>query len=226
MGLGAGEVVQGGTETRLLHHAQIHLQPALQPDTGAGGALGQHQRHFVVTDKPIHDRCGISGGDQQIDVADGFLAAAVAAGDDGMLHARNSREEFAQRFGVLGGDRQLEALLRCRLHPQRIENGGFGFLAEPRQLADAAGARGARQFIRIADVQLLVECADALRSQPRDLQEFRDRRRQLPAQPVQRPAVTARDDLGDLGGQVFADSGQLGEVIALCHHVRRRHAER
>ena len=89
VGLGAGEVMQGGAVALLGHHPQVHLQAVAQHHGGFGVAPGQHLAHVFVGHEGVHHPPGLLAGDQDVQVAHGLLAAAVAAGHDGLGHPRH-----------------------------------------------------------------------------------------------------------------------------------------
>lgn len=132
----------------------------------------------------------------------------------------------AQRFCILGGDRKLEALGLTAARGERVEDALLGLRTEAVQLAHTTVAGGPRELFDRMHVEFVVERTYALGTEPRHLQHLRDTRRRGALQLGQQPALSGLDDLADLGGKVFADAGQLGEVFAVRKQLGDRHAER
>ena len=178
--LRAGEVLQCGAEASGRHHAQVHLQPALQAHGGARLAVGEHILDLVVFHKAVHHvRCAL-GRRQDVEVTHGLLAAPVAAGDLDLLHVARPLQVRHQRLGVLGGDGQLEAWRLLRVRRQGVADGGLGLVAETGQLANFPVACRALELLERIDLELLVQRLHALWTEAGDFQQLGKRGRQLP----------------------------------------------
>ena len=88
-----------------------------------------------------------------------------------------------------------------------LQNPLLGFFAEAGQSADLAGLRGLQQLLEVFDMQVLIERSHAPGSERRNLQELRDRGRQLAVQLLEKLAGARMQDIHDLLGQIRADAG-------------------
>jgi len=224
--LGAGEVVQCRTITFLRHHAQVDLHSALEQDAGARLARGKHLGDFVIGGEALHHRAVHNstiwgGGDQNIQIADGLAHAPEAAGHNHLLHAGYRLQKGAQRFGILrrGGKLETAALAGMCLHC--LQDVLLGLFAEAVQSADAAVLCGAPQLFDGLHIEIMVQRLDPFRSEAWNLQQFGYRRGELLTQALQQAAMSGGDDLADLAGEVGADAGQAGQVVAALHQYAR-----
>ena len=111
-------------------------------------------------------------GDEQIEIADGFLPPAQASGGADFF------ESFA--FGQIGHQLVSHALAEVEQEPSRalsvLRDGTQHFLfelgAHARQLAQFLFAADALQVVDGRDLEMLVEQRDALRAEPLDLQQL------------------------------------------------------
>ncbi len=219
--LGAGEIVQRCAVTFLGHHAQVDLHAALEQDAGACFTGGEYFGHFVIRSKALHHSAVRRRSHQDIQVADGLAHAPEAAGHDYLLHAGDGLQEGAQRLGILRRDGELEAATLAGMGLHGLQDVLLGFFAEAVQRADAAILCGAMQLFDGLHVEIVVQRLDPLRPQAGNLQQLGDRGRQFAAQPIQQAAMSGRDDLFDLAGEIGADAGQAGQVIAALHQHAR-----
>jgi len=84
---------------------------------------------------------------------------------------------LTQWFGVLGGDRKLEALCFCGMRGERIEDGLLGLGAEARKLVNLAGLCRLGELLDGFHLQVIVERAHALWPEAGNLEELGDGRR-------------------------------------------------
>ena len=217
--LRAGEVLQRGTKAILVHDPHIHLQAGFEDHRGARGTLGQHVLDLVVSDEAVHHIFCVTGCHQNIDIAHGLLEAAVGTGEHRLVHAGNFFEIFPQRFGVLRRHGQLEAGLLFDMRGDRFEDGLFGFLTETGKLADTPVTCRTRQLFECVHVEFVVQRAHAFGPEARNFKQLGDGRGSFLAQLLQELALAGLDDLLDFGGEVVADAGQFGQVLAPGHHV-------
>ncbi len=84
--LGAGEVDQSGAVALAGHHPQVHLEPRAEDDRAPRVAGHQDLVHLGIAAEALHDRDGLGGDGEEVDVPHGLPAAAVAAGHLQALH--------------------------------------------------------------------------------------------------------------------------------------------
>jgi len=84
--------------------------------------------------------------------------------------------------------------------------------------AQATFLRSPMQILQCPDAERLVQRACALCTDPRDLQQLGDGRRQLGAQLVQQDAVSGTHDFADLACKIGTDPRQRIEVRAAVDH--------
>ena len=118
--LAAREVEQRSAEGLLGHDAQVDLQPILHADAGLGRPHHQHLGHARHRAERIHGTRGIRRCGNEVDVADGLLAASKAAGglDPGhgsrcaeMRHRRlGHRQRMVDAHAADGGLQELDAI--------------------------------------------------------------------------------------------------------------------
>ena len=161
--LGAGEIQQRRAIALLRHGADIDLQAGAQHDGRARRAMGENLGDVLVTDELVADRRPVRRRHQDIEIADGVAAAAIAAGDH---DAAAVAQKADQRLGFGFRDRKLEALLGRRLF-QRAGELLFDRRAKAVQLMQPPGLDGAAQIVERAHLELVVEQLDALRPEAR-----------------------------------------------------------
>jgi hypothetical protein len=82
------------------------------------------------------------------------------------------RQVLPQRFGVLGGDGQLDTRLFPHLPGDGIQNGLLGSGTETGQRTNTPVSGRARQLFERMHVEFLVEHAHPLRTKAANLQQF------------------------------------------------------
>lgn len=74
----------------------------------------------------------IGAGDEDVDVADGFARATVAARDFHALDARDRAQPRDERLRVVRGGRAQHAWLRAGVRGERLRQARLGLRAEAR----------------------------------------------------------------------------------------------
>ena len=211
--LAAGEVGEREGILRVAHHAQVGLDAALDNHAGLGVALRADAEHAGLRDEELDDLGGLARGDEEINVANGFLPAAQTAGgaaprDIGMLaeafqNGRRDGERLVQM--VLAGELALEG--------DAFENLRLRLLAEAIEHSDLA--RLARGFERLDGVhaQLVVELLDLLRPEAGDAEHLDEAGRDGGFQLVVVGEVPGGDELGDLVHEGIAEALEFAEAL-------------
>lgn len=159
------------------------------------------------------------GGHENVEIADGLAHAAVAAGDRYLLYPVQPLQPGDQGVGVLRRRRELEAAHLGQVMLHRAQDVLLALLAEAGKPPDASVARGTVDLFQGFHVEIVIEHLDALRAEAGEMQQLRDRGRQLPMQAFQQRATAARDDFAYFRRQVVADARQGREILALVHQA-------
>ena len=178
--LAAGEVLHGRAVAFVRQRAQIHLQ-AFQSvlDAGLVGAFAEHCVSFGVVDEALERFGGARAGDQQIEIADGFLAAAQAAGGRDLIDAAGFRKIRDQFVGGFLAEAQQEAAGALAVLRDGSEHLLFELGAHARQLAQLLLLADALQIVDGGDFVMLVEQRDAFGAEALDVQQVEERGREL-----------------------------------------------
>ncbi len=143
VGLGAGEIDQRRAVGIFFDDAQIDLQADAQADRHFRGAAREHGGDAVELGEAVHHLLGVFAFDDGVEIADGFAAAAVAAGHVDLLDAGAGFQMRQQHLSVDVGFGPVHAQHFGRGGEiETGENGGFGFLAEAFEFAHAAFLAG------------------------------------------------------------------------------------
>jgi len=235
------------------------LQAEFGEDGGFGGALAE--------DAPDAGEGGKGGGDglagvvsgaeaaDEVDVADGFLAAAEAAGDFGLLDLGECAELFeeGEGDGLCFGD--AEAAGRGFEEGDALGDGDDFFFADALEAGECAGGDGDFELFDGGDGAFLPEESDGFRSEAGDLEhldealgdsgcdlvevgghpggeELFDDLLGTRADALDGFELAAAGDLGDVEGCVFQEARDLGERdglksgLALEVHERSESGEK
>lgn len=99
--LGAREVVEGRAVALHRHDADVDLQARAQAHRRAGRAVRDDLARLLVAHEPIHHLFRVGAGHEDVQVAHGLLAPAVAARDHRLLDASDPLQLIEERFGDL-----------------------------------------------------------------------------------------------------------------------------
>jgi hypothetical protein len=216
VGLGAGEVQQGGAEARRRHHPQVDLDALPGEDGGLGRSGGEHAIDVGEAEEPLGDLGGpvVRGRDQHVDVADVAPEAAHAAGVGHLLGGIELVERRDDAFGH--GDRhvQLDPLLLGR--PRSLVDGLpqvlRRLLPQTRQVRDATVVQGCPEPVEVGDAELGGEQLDRLGPEPRHLQQVALPGRVLGAELLELADRAGVDVLADPARDALADPADLGQL--------------
>ena len=140
--------MQRRAEALRWHHAQVDLDAAREHHARARAAARQDLLHLAVAGEAPQRVRGVPGGDQDVEVADGFPHAAETARHDDLFDAARRTQVLDERPGVLRGERELVAPLFAEMRLHRLEQLLLGLGAETGQAAQAPVARRAVQLLR------------------------------------------------------------------------------
>ena len=97
--LRAGKIHQCGAVIGFRNNAQIDLDAVLQHNRGAGRPARDDLRDILIADEALDDPGARRCGNDDVEIADGFPAPAIAAGDRGMPDAVRILQIVQQRLG-------------------------------------------------------------------------------------------------------------------------------
>ncbi len=135
------------------HDAQVDLQAASEADRHFRVAAADHRGQLFESAELVHRVLRVVGVDQEIDVANGFAAAAVAAGDlhlANAVHLAHVGEQFLHDFV---GVRPVHPLMRTGGQVDAGENFLLCFLAEAFESLHLVGFAGGLQGVERRDAE-------------------------------------------------------------------------
>ena len=161
----------------LVDGAEVALQSVLEADRGLGFAVGEdlldagHARRSAAVSAG-----GLRGGDQEIEVVDGFLGAPVGTGDGGRGDVRDGRAERVEdRLGDGGDLAEPEAAGDSVSRGDgRRGSSRSVFFPKPGRAATLPASQASLERLDRADAELLVERLDLFRAEALDLEELED----------------------------------------------------
>jgi len=154
---GAGKILQGRAERLGRNHPQVDLQPALQTDGHLGVAANKDLSHTFKLFEMIHDGSGVISNNQQVQVSDGLLAAAVGAGDFELLDGLLVGKMLAKQGDDFIGLGPIDAFVGLSGQVDSSEDFFLGLLAEALEVLDEMLFAGRPQLIERGDVEFLVD---------------------------------------------------------------------
>jgi hypothetical protein len=95
----------------------------------------------------------------------------------------------------------------------------LGLIAKPWQRADLAGTQCRFQLFQIGDAQFFIEFLYSFWTHSRQIEQFGERRRHILLCIAQSRGTAGLDDFRNLSREVFADAGELCQVLALRHKL-------
>ena len=213
--LRAGEVLHGGTKRRGLHDAQVHLQPAGEQHRRPGLSLRRDVGDFAEFSKSRDDGGRIPAADHDVEVPDGFLAPAKAAGHVDLVDAAPpaSLEVLHDCPGVLLGFVQHHALLcrRCGVG-DALANLLKELGAETGKLPDVSLFQRVLEIGDAVHLQLLVKQLDALGAKAGNAQQLEQARWQRRHELLALRQGARVDQRRDLFRDAAPDARQVGQV--------------
>ena len=216
--LAPGEIVQRERELLLIHHAQVGLDHKAMAvlaggdgDAGLGVAAAEHLGDARQPDEAVHDRPGVVGADEEIDVLDGLLAAPqtaarLDAADAGRVAHRVEQAE-GDRLGLV----DAHAVGRLFEESDAFEDLLLCLFAEAFQPGDAAGLAGGLELVEVVHAEQVIESLDLFRPQAADAQHLEQAGRRLGPELVVERQRAGGDEGGDLFPEGVADAADAGQ---------------
>jgi len=192
------------------------------PNDSSGTNLGDAAERAEM----VHGRGTLVGHGQNVQVAHGFFAAAIAPRGLKAAHRGAGFQKGEDGLGVLVGLGPEHALARLGRQRDAFEDGGFGLLAKAFQPAHLLRlARGA-QLVEAVDAELAVQGGSPLGPQAGDAQYGQHTLGHFGHQFVEHGQRASFDQLGDFLGQVLADSLDVGQLpLRIAHDLGDRLGE-
>ena len=182
MGLRSGEVLHGGAERFGRQQADVDLHAAAQVEADFVVAAGDdvHERRILgdVGDGLLAAFFGLvqaPAGDEDVEVAYGFAAAAQRSGGRDLVDAGIFFEIGGELFGFEFGGVDEEAAADAAIVLDGLEQLGFVLFAHARQFADLAFARQFFDAVDVADFVGAPDQGDGLRPEALNLQQLQHR---------------------------------------------------
>ena len=215
---GPGEVLQRGPEALRREGAQVHLETGGEHDARLRVAVAEDLLHVGVGDEGLRQGPRVAEHDE-VEVSDALPAAAERAhrlhprGPVALEVARQARDDglcFRKKEPALGAAPVVQPLADLRLF----------LLLHPGQRPEAAVGDGLLEVLGGGDAELPPHEADALGSEPGQVQQLEEPRRHLGQQLLVVRAVTGRHRLLELRGDAGAHTGHLLQLLAAAEHLR------
>ena len=210
--LAAGEILQRGAVAFRGQSAQIHLQALMTVlDAGLVGTFSEHFLHLGVGHEFLERRGGAGTGDEKIEIAHGFTAAAETAGRGDFLDIGRG-EIFGQFRGDALREAEQETTGALAIPGDRPQNFFFQLRAHARQFAKFLFAAKALQIVDGGAAVIFEQQADAFGSESLDLQKLERAGGIFFEHLVATLETAALLDLSEDEGDAFADAGDFGHL--------------
>jgi hypothetical protein len=206
-----GEVLECSARAFRGDEAQIGLKSSAEPHARLGVAVREHALDQPIGGECLHDGCGGAGG-EDVQVTAGF-ASAPQASDHGDHGAGRALAQGAhERGGGVVGLRDQAASRDPRPLLDGAQNQRFLLRAHTLERAQPAVAGGAFEIFKRPDIEVAIEECHGLRPDALEVQQVENRRGKFFEQLLMVLDRSRVHELGDLAGQILADSRQLKAV--------------
>ena len=208
--LRAGEVDEIRACLAMWHDHQVDLGTAEEANRRLVAAPIDDGVDGAKADEPFDQRARVVRLGKQIDVADRLAAPPERPGRDDSVDAGQALECGDQAVDQLRrpmDEEPLRSALHCR---DPVEDQLFCFGRQALQAAQGASLGRQPEILERLDAELLVDLANRLRTEPRDLEHLDEGRRDLRPELVVETHRASRDELRDLVADRLTDTGYLG----------------
>ena len=151
--LGPGGVLQRGPKTLGRVHPELGAGTVHEFDRRLRLPLTDDPGHTAHADEGLHDRPGIAGADQYIDVPDGVPPPPQASGELGALDALDAAQQREQLTGDGQRVAQRRAIGSARERRDALEHLRLRTLAHTRQVAQLPFLRRGLETGEVHDAQ-------------------------------------------------------------------------
>jgi len=211
----SGEVVEGSAKDVVVDEAEIDLKPIEQVDRDAGVTALDDVADLAEVDEGVGDVGGCIGGDEDIDVADSFAAAAQGAGDLESVDGIEVGEFIDQGVGsdFCGGE--------WRSPPVGVEpfdffqDGLLCFGAEAAQFGDPSRFGGLAESVDGGDIELFVNFRHAFGAESLNVEEVEQSGIEFVEECVSEFAGAGVVDLAEIVGDGLPDALELFDGAGL-----------
>ena len=154
-------------------------------------------------------------GNEDVEIADGFAAAAQRSGGRDLVDAGIFREVFGELFGLGLGGIDEEAAADAAVVLDGLEQLGFVLLAHARQFADLAFARQFLDAIDVADLVGAPDERDGFRAEALNLQQLQHRRVIFLEQFGLHGEFAVCEEFLQVAQHAFADAGNRENLLGV-----------
>ncbi len=231
MALRSGEILHGRAVRVGRQHAHVDLHAAAQLKADLVVALGEHvedageAQHLFDQRRALLVINAAGAGDQHVEIANGFAAAAQRAGRRDFVDALNVLEVLGQFLGGTVSFIEQESAGYAAIAFDRLEDLLLALFAEARQLAQLAFARQLLDALEVAHLKCAPHQRDGLRSEALDFQQLQHAGAILLQQFLMLLQFALPAQFLNVGGHAFADAGNLKQLLRLGQQTRRPAAD-
>lgn len=219
--LGAGEVLESEGELGVADGAEIDLEATFSffsdgdADGGFGFALGDDFGDLGELGEVGDDFGGGFGGDDQVEVVEGFFIAAVGACDVGLGDVGVVAEGLEEGFGEGGDAAEAMALGVEVFLGDAVEDFFLGFFGEAGEGGDAVVLAGGFEGVDGVDVEGVVEELDFLGAEALEFKELEEAFGEFGAEALVEfeGAVGGGGEVVELVAEGGADAFDADEVV-------------
>ncbi len=159
----------------------------------------------------LHHDDGFARFGEQVEVADRFAPAAIAAGRHDTSHCRTSFKIRDERPHAPVGLGPVNPLLGGGGQIHAGENRFLGLGPKTFKIAHTMGLTRFAQLVECVNAKFLMERRGLLRPQPRNTKQEKDTGRNFQPQLFEQRHLAGVDELRDFFGQVLADAANIGQ---------------
>lgn len=146
--LAAGKILEGKGKVCIADRTEVALQAVFKPNRSFGVAVGDDFVDLGKGGEKGSDPGGVGGGDEEVEIVEGFLGTSVGSGDFGAVHRRMVAQSFEEGLGEGGHLPEPEAVGELLVVFDGSEDFLHGFGSEAGELGDFLALAG---FLELRD---------------------------------------------------------------------------
>lgn len=169
--------------------------------------------HLRQADKKIHQGLWFAGGDEEVEVVQGFLAATVTAGNFSAQAVGVGLEFVENEFGLSGDIAEAKAIGILLAEGDGFENFVLGLFAKTGQLGNAVFLAGSIKAVNRGDAEFFVEILDAFGTESLDFKKIKNGSGEFGFEIVVKLEFSGGGQLVQFVGQGFADAFGFDQIF-------------